>query len=60
MFPSGRHEQKVARLEGISVFAVLKNARSAYDDVDFILLMRLLRVVPEGPVDLGRHGAVAE
>lgn len=60
MLPSGRNEQKIAGLESILFRAVLENAVSADDDIDFVLNMGLLRIMADGPVYFDRHGAVAK
>ena len=60
MFHARWHEQEIARLEGVLHRAVLENALPADDYVDFVLLVRLLRVVAHRRVDFERQGTVPE
>lgn len=60
MFHACRNKQDVAGLERMLNRTVLKNTPAAYDDVYFILGMRLLHVVAFRPVNFYGHGAVPE
>lgn len=55
MFSACGDENQVARMEGVSFFAVLENAPPADDDIYFVLRMRLLWIVPHGLVNFYRQ-----
>ena len=60
MLSPGRNEQEIAGLKSVLFRAVLENAISADDDIDFVLNMGLLRIMADGPVYFDRHRAVAK
>ena len=54
VFPAGRHEDQVAGTEWILFRPILEQTLPADHDVNFVLRVRLLRVVAQGLVDLDR------
>ena len=60
MFGIGGDKEAIARLEGMPFTLDYQFPRSAVDEIDFILLMRRLRIVTDGCVVLYRHGAVGK
>ena len=57
MLGSSRHEEKIARFEGIPLAVVKEHASAADDDVDFVLSMRCLLVGSNGKGKLYVQGA---
>ena len=60
MLPVRRHKNEVARAKRILLPAVLKGAASADDNVQFVLFVRRLQILPFRLVYFDRHIAASE
>ena len=60
MFNIGRYKQAITRFEPIAVPINYKLACSPMDKIDFVLVMRRLRIVADWGVILDRHASVCK